>query len=118
MYILLISMLGSLAIHYYWITKSIKSGQEGHLLDLERETFSPAGIVHTLFTGFVVSLFISYLLFAFEGILGYMAGVIMVLFFMGGFVSSREIHGKIIFSDALFLVLGILAILIKFFLWT
>ena len=117
MYILLISMLGSLAIHYYWITNSIKSGQEGHLLDLGRRTFSPAGVVHALFTGFVVSLFISYLIFAFEGILSYLVGIIMILFFMGGFVSSKRIHGKVILSDALLLVLGILAILIRFFLW-
>ncbi len=115
--ILVLSMLGSLAIHYFWITKSLRSGQEGHILDLEKETFSPAGIVHALFTGLVVSLFLSYLIFAFESILSYLAGLIMVAFFVGGFVSSKRIHGKIIFSDAIFLVLGILAILIRFLLW-
>ena len=116
-YIFLISMLGSLAIHYYWITKSIKSVQEGYMLDLEKETFSPAGIISFLFSGFAISLFLGYLFFAFESILSYLAGLIIVAFFIGGFVSSKNIHGKVIFSDSFFLVLGILAVLIKFLVW-
>ena len=111
-----ISIILNSITHIYWKFAVIRNNESCHMFGKKIGKIGLSGIVHFFFSTIISALFLGFLFFSVKSSLTYLAGIIIVLFFLGGFISSKKIHGKIILSDLILIVLGIFVVLIKFLL--
>ena len=104
-------------IHIYWLKHYISNGKEkNHLFNESKNNITGAGYSHFIFSTIQSSLVFSFFIFSINSFLTYVSYVLLLLFFLGGIVSSKKIHGKVQTSDLIFIILGIITLIVSFIL--
>lgn len=117
LFLLGISLILNSITHIYWKYAIIRNKENCHMFDLKTNAANLSALVHFLFSTIEFALFLGFLFFAPNNLLTLLAGTLMILFLLGGFISSKKIHGKIILSDLILILLGILIVLGKLILF-
>ncbi|MCD4759504.1 hypothetical protein K8R33_01295 [archaeon] len=111
--ILLFVFIVNILMHIYWVKTSIVNGKEKSHIFHDRGSLKKAGYTHFIFSTIEASLIISFLIFNASIFWTYISSMLLLFFFLGGIISSKKIHGKVIALDWLLILGGILFVILS-----
>ena len=107
----LVSLLFNIISHYYWIM--ILERGDPPLFGFRK--MSSSGVVHFIFSTAESTLIFVFLVSKVNSLLLFLEGGILILFFLGVIYGSRKINGRVLISDLVVGLLGIIITLFKIF---
>ncbi len=111
--ILCIFFIANVLVNLFWLNKYIKKGKEkNHLYDESKLRWTGSGWTHFVYSTIQSTLVFSSILFNELSVLTYLASIFLILFFLGGLISSKKIHGKVILSDLIYIIVGIILVIL------
>ena len=107
------SILANIVMHAYWSKMPIEK-EGSHMYHIKTRKLLRAGIVHFCFSIIQLALIILFLLSPIKNSLYFYESIVLGLFFLSFIPSSLKIHhGKLLITDLIACILGILTILVK-----
>ena len=97
-----------------WMNIHIREKSEAHMFNLSKKKLLPAGWEHFFFSLIEMTLILSLFFLDLRSFFGYFSLFLLSLFFASFFITSKHIHKRMIISDLVISLFGIVVILIKF----
>jgi len=108
-----ISLIAGIFLYIHWSNVSIKEKKESFMFDLKTKKVTGAGIAHFVYQTIQLFLVLGFLISSVKSSIAYIECVIFGLFLIAMIPSSKKIHGKVLFSDLVFSIMGIIVLIIK-----
>jgi len=110
---IVVSFMGGLVIYSHWARVSLNEREEEFMYNLKTKKVTKAGIVHFIFQTIQASLILAFFLSTLKSNFVYLECILLTIFFLRLVINSKKIHGKILWSDAILAVLGVILIILK-----
>jgi hypothetical protein len=114
--VLTLSTIATIISHKYWGKKSLKNLEDGPFFKKGTNNLSKSGKVNSIFSVVQLSLIILFMIHNNGSLLSHLLLLPIVIFLLMGLISSKKIHGRVILSDLLMIIIGIILLILGFFL--
>jgi hypothetical protein len=100
-------------LYAHWNRISINEKKEGFMFDLKTKKITKAGITHFIYQTIQLFLVLAFLISSNKLYIVYIECFLICLFLIMALPSSKNIHGRVIFSDLIFSIGGIILLIAK-----